>query len=680
MPSGWRGGSCATQVPATLEPTMGPTQLKLDDLVTAKLASSGLTAEHARELGMEVVESARSLDKTWPDVPALKLNYHDVAGEPLRNMFRVRLLVQPRGSFGQVSDTRYLQPTNTTPAAYLPATLDWEAIAADPDVQILITEGELKAACASVHDHACIGLGGVWSWRSKKLGWGLIPELSDIVWAGRDVVIVYDSDARTNPQVALATSQLMAALSRLGACPRVAQLPDLPETKKVGLDDFVVACGPDAFAQVLKEAEGDELTQKLWGYNARFAFILDPGIVYDEQKRNVYEPGKFRSVTFANDVANIKTISTKGDVKIKPVPVADSWIKWPARRQLDRITYLPGEPATAGDDLNVWPGWGCEASPGSVDLWQDLLGYLIDDEEARAWLEAWCLYPLANPGAKQLSAVLLWSYRQGVGKTLLGETLGAVYGDNWALINQSQLEGSFNEWLPRRQFIMVDDMSSYQSRSNADIFKSLVTQTKVLINEKFVPQYTLPAVVNYYCTSNQPNAIYLEPDDRRWFVYEIQREPRPAQWYKDFHAWLGSGGAAALLHHAREFDFSNFDPYARPPTTPAKQAMMKVGRNESEEWIAQLVDNPDSILTAGGQATSTDAWTAADLLEIFNLTRKGRPITASLLSARLGQFFPAVEVDGATMFVIYNRDKWLADRGGLAKHLAANRGTREKKY
>lgn len=58
-----------------------------------------------------------------------------------------------------------------------------------------MTEGEFKAAAATLAGFPTIGLGGVWSIGSKKRRQFLIPGLDRFVWKSGKLVIVFDSDA-----------------------------------------------------------------------------------------------------------------------------------------------------------------------------------------------------------------------------------------------------------------------------------------------------------------------------------------------------------------------------------------------------------------------------------------------------------------------------------------------------
>jgi hypothetical protein len=667
----------------------------------AKLAESALTPADAKKLGI-TYHTRAATKKMFAKQPSesLKFAYHDINGKLRKDTYRIRLLEVVPGSFGEVPEKplRYLQPPGSPPAAYFPRILDWSAIAKDPVETIHITEGELKAACACKHGFTTLGLGGVNSWRSKKLGKGMLPELEKINWVNRDVVIIFDADAQTNPQVAASMAALIKALADRGALPRVAALAPVNGDPKTGLDDFVVAKGPEALDQLICTAEGDELATELWGFNSKFSFVLSPGLVYDDYRHCCYDPSAFRNSLFANVWANrvVTRYTAAGPAeKMERVQVAKEWIKWPMRKQFDRLTYDPGKPAVVNGQRNEWSGWGVEPKKGTVKPWKQLLGLLFDGAEpgAQKWFEQWCLYPLYAPGAKMLAAVGIWSRTQGVGKSLVGVTLGRVYGRaNHSVISQRELESDFNTWAAKKQFVMVDDVSSHDSRAKADVLKKLITQETLLVNEKYVPTYELPDHVNYYLTSNRSNAFYLEDQDRRFFLHEVTGPKGSVAFFDEYYKWLASGGAAALFWYAQnEMGFDGFNAFVPPPVTKSKLDMIDSARGELDLWLSELANDPDSKLRIGQVPIDRDLLTIEEVLNLFDRTRKGRPVAPNTMGLRMREYFPPVvgerlRVDGqrAKYFIIRNAGKWSkAETKEMIEHVQSRfqkGGTREPNY
>ena len=62
----------------------------------------------------------------------------------------------------------------------------------NPDKPIFITEGEKKAAKATLEGFPCVGLSGVWNFKDSENEF--LPELDEFIWKDRTVYIVFDSD------------------------------------------------------------------------------------------------------------------------------------------------------------------------------------------------------------------------------------------------------------------------------------------------------------------------------------------------------------------------------------------------------------------------------------------------------------------------------------------------------
>jgi putative DNA primase/helicase len=137
----------------------------------------------------------------------------------------------------------------------------------DPAVPLVVVEGEKKCLAVLQAGLCCIGLPGVAMWSAKRPEESplatreLHPDLAALPWDGRDVYIVFDSDAATNENVAAERHLLARQLVALGARVRLVDLPPGEqkndadgEPEKVGADDFVVAKGEAEFLRLLRAA------------------------------------------------------------------------------------------------------------------------------------------------------------------------------------------------------------------------------------------------------------------------------------------------------------------------------------------------------------------------------------------------------------------------------------------
>lgn len=670
---------------------------KARELGLLKLATSGLTSEDAALLRFDFLsaEQTQELHPSFKPVCSLKINYLGVDGDPLSDwpgcppFYRLRYLESPPVDFGSLDKKpqRYTQAPNTAPVAYYPANVDWSTIASDADRPLIITEGELKAAAASKAGFPTVGLGGVYNWRAHKLGLPWLPSLDLITWPRRNVYVCFDSDYRTNPMVCAALREFSEALQERGAYPHMVSLPELEGLEKVGLDDFLVHAGDTAVVQLrslLASAEPLGLARVLWSLNDRYVYVHD-GFILNKQTGAKVKPDAFRTHTEATKTHQERSIKADGTVSYKPVSAAASWLSWPLRSEVTRLTYAPGYKAYVKRrgqlHYNIWPGWGVLPVEGDVTPFLDLVDHLYQGAEpaAKEWFLRWCAYPLQHPGTKLFTSSVVFGVQHGTGKSFLGYTLGRIYGRNFTEITKNSLHGNHNEWAEGRQFVLGDDVTGSDKRSEADFLKKLITQREAWINPKHIPAYTIPDCINYLFTANQPDAFFLEDNDRRFFVHEVVAGPLSEMFYADYELWLDTGGASAVFAYLLQLDLSDFNPAAPAFRTAAKERMIANVQSDLGSWVRQLLANPNYVLRIGEKSIDKDLFTSRELLMIYDPAGH-TGTTAGGLGRELARAGVRQVTDGRPLrladgsqgryFAIRNAEKWIrAQPSAAVKHL-----------
>jgi len=537
----------------------------------------------------------------------------------------------------------------------------------------------------------------VYNWRAKKLGVEWLDSFKPIDWVRRNVYLCFDSDYRINPMVCAALCEFAEELHRRGSFVHLVSLPELPDIDKVGLDDYLVHAGPtanDMFAELLHYAEPLGLSRPLWQMNRDYAYISNPGLVIDQRDlSNKISPSAFRDHVAAATQYQERVVKKDGSLSFKSVPAAAAWLRWPMRQQSSRLTYTPGEERLIGDQFNIWPGWGVEPSKGSVKPFTQLVDHIFSGatEGAKEWFLAWCACPLQTPGRKMFSSVVIHGIRHGTGKSLIGYSLGKIYGKNFTEINQMDLHNQFNDWAESKQFVMGDDVTGSNKRADADFLKKMITQSELRINAKYVPSYTVPDCINYFFTSQHPDSFFLEDDDRRFFIHEVLVGPREQKFYSDYVKWLDNGGAEHLFHYLLNLDIGDFNPAAPAFKTSAKERMINTGRSDLASWVRQLIFDPEYALSLGSATSAKDLYTSKQLLAFYDpdghtgTTANG--LGRELARAGLRQVCdgkPVRSPDGAQgrYYAVRNVDKWAkASQEQVARHLADGaKLVRKKKY
>lgn len=691
-----------------------PKSLQLDshtqELAIAKLASSGLDEDDAKVLGVEFLTAARtaSVHQSFKPVVSIKINYYDpLTREPLSPwpkwpaFYRIRYLEEP-ADFAALTEgkkIRYVNEPNAGVAAYFPMNIDWTEVFEDHERSLIITEGELKAAKASKHGFPTIGLGGVYNFRASKFGLTFLNELERLNWVKRKVYIIYDSDFRSNEQVCQALNALAEELMKRGALVYTTPLPDVVEGGKTGLDDFLLEHSADELLGLLIDRSMPlTISHTLWNLNEEVVYVRDPGLILVKPTGQKLTPSSFKDHAYATLDHAEQVVNKDGELSIRPVSAAASWLKWSCRHEVAALTYAPGAEQLINDGdfvrsrWNTWPGWGCEPMQGDVTPFLQLIDHLFINAEVKAkqWFLRWCAYPMQHPGTKLFTYVLLHGIKHGTGKSLIGYTLGRIYGKNFTEISQSDLHASFNEWSENKQLILGDDVTGSDKRQDNDLLKKLITQKEMRINAKYMPSYVIPDCINYLFTANHPDTVFLEDDDRRAFIHEIVVTPLDEEFYMNYMLWLETGGSEAVFDYLLKLDIGDFNPAAPALKTGAKERMIADVKSDLGAWVSKLVRDPDSILKIGDIQLPGDLFTNKQLLQLYDPDNHTRT-TANGLGRELrrngityvchGKAIKTSE-GSERLYVLRNADKWMTveDPKVVIAHLSEVHKPKVKKY
>ena len=631
-----------------------------------KLRKSLLTERHAKLLHMQpMTEEMAVKADVQPAWAGFKLPYFTPTGK-LENFYRYRFWPDSKPSKGWSSITtsekplRYTQPKGSELHIYMPPILknvSWADVMQDEKIELDITEGELKSACVCSQGRIMLGLGGVFSWTSRKHQQAMIPIMEKFKWAGRRVNLAFDSDRSDKPLVQLAASRLALALLARGAELYDVEIPATTDGSKQGVDDFIAAEEFTAYEEMVKTAKPVKASLELHRFNDEVAVIWaggPKGGVVRLEDGEILTPVQFTRSLYRNRTYMDFTINSKGEAAAPKLKyAADEWLAWPARLKVHGITYAPGQPKLTPDEkYNLYRPSFIEPCAGDISKWEELLRRMFGelDPEHLLWLKRWFAYPLQHPGTKMFSCVLVWSRKGGTGKNLLAEALIPVYGaHNCITVQSDHLMSEFNSWAEGRQFVIGDEITLDDKRHTSGKLKSMLTNRTIRINRKGIEAYEVPDCANYWLTSNDPVAVVLDQGERRTFVHHAPETPLGDAYGREFMEWLygyksegpawdrpptENGGAHAVAWQLLHQDLGDFSPTAEPPDTQAKLELIDNSRSDINDWVTGMKLDPVSYLvTAAHKFDSRSSvtpptgfciYTPMDLLALYDPEEKKR--------------------------------------------------------
>jgi hypothetical protein len=675
-------------------------------------ARSDLDASDAELMQVEELTGAqcKELGAQWRR--GYKIKYFDLDGTP-NGRYRIRYLdngpIELTGGFKTANgDTakikkppRYWAPKGSSPDLYLAPHLDWRQIARTKR-PLLISEGAKKSTRACKAGIPCIGLEGVWSFKSAKSGQlDLLKAFDHFDLEDRDITLVFDSNVMTKAPVLAALHEFARQLAKRGAKPSTVILPDLlfdeeGNPTSTGIDDIIKLKGVDYFNALLRERREDFAEIKeLWKLNRQYAVFGDPAAVYDFQTEKFHTAQTFTKLVVA-DRQIIRT-NTKG-IKV-PVPAGPYWLAWPQRRKYTRLAYEPGQLRDLENgSYNLWKGFGVESIKGDPSPWLWWLDHVFDgkSDAERRWFEQWVAYPIVHPGVKLFSAVVFFGEVQGSGKSFGGEILRRIYGlhNSSEIGGNAQVTGNFNSHLVNRQFILANEIADRKDmRLDSTKLKALITQDFAQLEKKFQDKIEIRDCANWWFTSNHKSAIYVDDHDRRYFFIEVGRKlpPRVIEALRAFKFDPAGIGCSAIRYHIESTaDFTGFEPHSEAYHTRDRDEVIDAGRSELDQWSHDLKADPYNFLRLGNPAFKPrDLYTLEELTSACRVGH-GNSVSQVALAKAMARAGIQRTTDRAStkrgrlrFWIVNHADRWIsASPEDVAKEYDAclPEGAKDQKY
>ena len=602
--------------------------------LTQVLEKRHLTAAEGLMLGISVVSPQdASSDLGFTPGGQIKhmerLPYYDLDGSPLKdpklNIPFVRYRVdRPTGwtppidkDGNPIKMAKYMSPRGSSTFVYLPRVegINWELVASDPTVDIMITEGEFKAVAVCKLGIPCIGLGGVGMFGGS--GEPFPPPMDRFSLLGRKIDIVFDADKESdyeNPlkkPVASQATRLASKLFLLGAVPSLLSLARTDAFKKarasdpnakMGIDDFIEAGGTpeDLIATRTNPIECADMAE----LTATYAYYCGEG----PHVVNIKTGEVYKTNAFIHELeVNRKRLQERKNAPPRIVYVAKEFIESRDRPEIDKKVFWPHYKMGYDPDskiYNEWRGFAVEGRVGEdagsrerynevVAIWKRYIEGLFGDY---AWyFEKWLAHLFQRPGEKTTIAVILASPLNGVGKSLLGEIIRGMIGwESSVAIELDRAMKNFNAPLARKVFLQMDEaegkFSGHESKLN-----DLISSDQVMIERKGFDPLPIDNFARVYLTSNSVAPVRIYEENRRLFICVPDMTTEYAR--KEWAPWVGGvvakrlkggEGAAMLRWHLDRVDLTGWDPCARVVATPAMLEMVEASRTKNGDVMDGL--------------------------------------------------------------------------------------------
>ena len=485
---------------------------------------------------------------------------------------------------------------------------------------IVLCESYLKADIAALCGFRAVGVSGVWGWSHNKT---IIDDFSRYPWKelGLQLLISFDSNVGPtgNKLLTLAVERLSAELERYGAHIAVSYLPRNANDEDWGLDDYYVAHGENSVVNLLTEQVEpvkSSMKQHMLVMNREVAVVRELSKVVDIERGVFMTRNDFMNVAYAD-----RKVWSEDD---KPMSVPKAWLEWSERTVVERAVYRPGAERLVENNYNLWNGMGCE--PIWDDEWAALWEQWLDDALPVAmeqkWFCSWWAYQLQELGTKMSTGLVLVG-KSGVGKGWVAEIMKHIFGDdNVAPVSLTDVGGRFNADYASKQLMLIEEAEMPRGADGGVIYnklKDIITNKKVRVERKGIDAFKIDNYVNVCLQGNNVGMLRLDEFDRRFGVFDIVNEDianNDNYWDLRWGA-MSNGLPEAVYAWLLEYECGTFNPHGMAPKTAAKQVMVETTHSPREQWIYELLDDPDSVLQVMGTPVDGALATAKELEFVY---------------------------------------------------------------
>jgi len=208
-------------------------------------------------------------------------------------------------------------------------------------------------------------------------------------------------------------------------------------------------------------------------------------------------------------------------------------------------------------------------------------------------------YVVQNVGGK-VNHALVMAGEEGIGKDTILKVLSLILGGpNVVGVGPDViLEAQFNPYAKSLVLVIAEarDLGNGRYKLNNKL-KDIITTTStgLYVNEKGIPQYSIPNHMLVCITTNFPdNGLYVNEGSRRYFVASSKVPPKdpsvPTDYFSCLHDWLEADGFRHVAAFLRARDLSKFDSKAPPPMNEGTRQMIFGGFHPDAAKMDDLLD------------------------------------------------------------------------------------------
>lgn len=233
------------------------------------------------------------------------------------------------------------------------------------------------------------------------------------------------------------------------------------------------------------------------------------------------------------------------------------------------------------------------ATLADVEILVHHLMYISDgDREGVMYFLNWLAWLWQFPDVKIPTAIMLYSRRGRIGKSILARLLSHVFGKS--LVKSCDglvLHKNFMDAIVHRRLVVLNELARSDRQDSYERFKSLISEETMELECKGKASHEIRNIAHYIVTTNNADALPLMENDGRILVLRCEGERKPNEYYAALADWIDGNGPELLAGVLDQWKFpAEFDPYAPVPQTPANRKTQFESRSGLHLFVQELIE------------------------------------------------------------------------------------------
>lgn len=234
------------------------------------------------------------------------------------------------------------------------------------------------------------------------------------------------------------------------------------------------------------------------------------------------------------------------------------------------------------------------ATPDHLEIFLNHLMFLSDgDSEVVFYFMNWLAWLYQNPAAKIPVAILFYSKKSRMGKSMLYNILSKVFARELVGTGTGkQLQKSFDDAIEHKRLVIINEMARTEKADSYESFKNTVSEPYVQFEGKHRASKEIKNIAHFIITTNNEDALPLMEGDGRIAVFRCLADRLPNSYYKTLAEWMEGRGAADLAGVLARWKFpADWDAMGPAPQTEAARTMQHASRSSLTTLVGDMIES-----------------------------------------------------------------------------------------